>query len=318
MLTKNLHQLPKVSDRLSYLYIEHAKIDKADKAIAVHNTFGETPVPCAGLTLLMLGPGVSITHAAIMILADCGCLIAWVGEYAVRFYAAGTGVTRSARNIIKQAEYWADQNLHLKIVRSMYEMRFPDPLDKSLSLQQIRGKEGVRVRDTYARLSEKYGIHMEKREYDRQAWHKADPINKALSVANSCLYGISHAAIVAAGYSPALGFVHTGKQLSFVYDIADLYKMELSVPAAFETVAGGVQDLERRTRITCRDIFYASNLLKRIVSDMHKLFELDPADFSDTDDYAIDMSAPGGLWNPQGETSEGGILYSNEPQEPGD
>ncbi|HOH47282.1 MAG TPA: type I-E CRISPR-associated endonuclease Cas1e, partial [Candidatus Cloacimonadota bacterium] len=220
----NLHKLPKISDRLSYLYVEHARIDKEDQAIAINSDFGGTPVPCAGLALLMLGPGVSITHAAIMTLADCGCLVAWVGEYGVRFYAAGTGITRSANNIMKQAMYWTDERKHLQVVRMMYEMRFPEKLSPDLSLQQIRGKEGARVRDTYARLSAQYGVVMEKRDYDRKSWKSADPINKALSVANSCLYGICHAAIVAAGYSPALGFVHIGKQLSFVYDVADLYK----------------------------------------------------------------------------------------------
>ena len=88
MLTKDLHTLPKIRDRWSYLYIEHAKIDKEDQAIAFHDAMGTTPVPCAGLTLLMLGPGVSITHAAILTLADNGCLVAWVGEHGVRFYAS--------------------------------------------------------------------------------------------------------------------------------------------------------------------------------------------------------------------------------------
>lgn len=311
----NLHKLPKISDRLSYLYIEHARIDKEDQAIAINSDFGGTPVPCAGLALLMLGPGVSITHAAITTLAECGCLVAWVGEFGVRFYAAGTGTTRSANNIMKQAKYWTDERMHMKVVRMMYEMRFPDRLDPNLSLQQIRGKEGVRVRDTYARLSSQYCVKMEKREYDRQAWKNADPINKALSVANSCLYGICHAAIVAAGYSPALGFVHIGKQLSFVYDVADLYKMETTVPAAFKTVAAGEADLERRCRTACRYEFHQTNILKKIVSDIHKLFDQDLSEFDEVDDYAVDQSAPGYLWNPQGESSAGGIMYAGTDQE---
>ncbi|MDY0319911.1 MAG: type I-E CRISPR-associated endonuclease Cas1e, partial [Candidatus Cloacimonadaceae bacterium] len=233
MLGGNLQQIPKISDRISYLYIEHAKIDKEDQAIAIHNAFGITPVPCAGIALIMLGPGTSITHSAILVLASCGCLVAWVGELGVRFYASGTGSTRSAANIMKQARYWADDKLHMKVVRSMYECRFPEKLPDNLTLQQIRGHEGVRVRDTYARLSDTFGVQMEKRNYDRRSWVNQDPINKAISVANSCLYGVCHAAIVAAGYSPALGFVHTGKQLSFVFDIAVLYKMDTSVPAAF-------------------------------------------------------------------------------------
>ncbi|MDD2215911.1 MAG: type I-E CRISPR-associated endonuclease Cas1e [Eubacteriales bacterium] len=318
MATSNLHQIPKISDRLSYLYIEHAKIDKEAQAIAIHNAFGTTPVPCAGLSLLMLGPGVSITHAAIMVLAGCGCLVAWVGEFGVRFYASGTGITRSAANIMKQASYWADDGLHLNVVRAMYEMRFPDKLDSGLTLQQIRGHEGVRVRDTYARLSKQYEVVMVKRDYDRSKWTRQDPINKALSVANSCLYGVCHAAIVAAGYSPALGFVHTGKQLSFVYDIADLYKMETSVVAAFKTVASGIGEIERRTRMVCRDEFYSIGLLKRIVRDIHSLFDIDCAHNSIYDDYAGDQAQPGGLWEPGGKVVEGGLLYGIDDDKQGD
>jgi CRISPR-associated protein Cas1 len=297
----NLQILPKVSDRLSYLYVEYARIDKEHKAIAVHDDFGTSSVPCAGITLLMLGPGVSITHAAIMVLANCGCMVAWVGEQAVRFYASGTGVTRSAANIQKQATYWAD-------VRKMYEMRFDFVFDQNLSLQQIRGHEGVRVRDSYRKLSEEYGVEMSRRDYKTVSWSQTDPINKAISVANSCLYGVCHAAIVAAGYSPALGFIHTGKQLSFVYDIADLYKTDISLVAAFKTVASGINELERRTRIACRDEFYQSKLLKRIIKDIHTLFDLELDDNVD-DGYDVDQSAPGDLWESSGKHIKGGMQH---------
>ncbi len=312
MLTKDLHSLPKIRDRWSYLYIEHAKIDKEDQAIAFHNAMGSTPVPCAGLALLMLGPGVSITHAAILILADNGCLVAWVGEHGVRFYASGTGTTRSAVNLLGQARAWANQEIHMKIVRRMYEMRFSEKLDDSLTLQQIRGREGVRVRDTYYRLSQEYGVTMERRNYQRSNWNSTDPINRALSVANSCLYGISHAAIVAAGYSPALGFVHTGKQLSFVYDIADLYKMQTSVPAAFKATSEGIEKLDRRVRIACRDEFHSFGLLKRIVNDLHNLFgNVEPAD-DESDTADTDAALPGGLWNPDEAVSPGGVSYGTD------
>ena len=152
MMNKDLHSIPRIRDRLSYLYVEHAKIDQNGQAIAIHDALGETPVPCAGLAMLMLGPGITITHAAILSLAACGCLVAWVGEHGVRFYAAGTGTTRSAVNLMKQAKYWADPVLHLRVVRSMYQLRFQDELSPDLTLNQIRGKEGARVRDTYFQL----------------------------------------------------------------------------------------------------------------------------------------------------------------------
>jgi CRISPR-associated protein Cas1 len=90
-------------------------------------------------------------------------------------------------------------------------------------------------------------------------------VNRALSTATASLYGICEAAILIAGYSPAIGYIHTGKPLSFVYDIADIFKFETVVPAAFRTVAKGSQSLERDVRIACRDSFRSQRILKRIV-----------------------------------------------------
>lgn len=301
---QNLRILPKVRDSWSYLYVEHARIDQEDKGICLVDERGRVHVPCASLSLLMLGPGTSVTHAAVMTMAEAGCLVAWCGEQGIRFYAQGMGETRSAANLLQQARIWANNDTRLQVVRRMYEMRFPEPLEPGLTLRQIRGKEGARVRVAYSEASEKYGVPWSGRQYDRQEWDRSDPINRALSAANSCLYGVCHAAIVASGYSPALGFIHTGKMLSFVYDVADLYKTELTVPAAFMEVAKGVQSLESRVRHRCRDLFAESRLLDRIVADLATLFELHDAT---ENDLAVDLEAalPGELWDPEGVVAGG-------------
>src|SRR5690554_5875285 len=185
----------------------------------------------------MLGPGTSITHAAVKTLAESGCLVIWCGEQGIRFYAQGMGETRSASRLLHQATLYADPELRSHVVVRLYRMRFIEDLPSSLTLQQLRGREGSRVREAYARASEASGVPWTGRSYDRNNWSNADPVNKALSVANSCLYGICHAAIVSLGYSPGLGFIHTGKLLSFVYDIADLYKVEITIPTAFHAAA---------------------------------------------------------------------------------
>lgn len=305
---KDLRILPKVRDSWSYLYVEHARIDQEDKGICLHDEAGRVHVPCASLHLLMLGPGSTVTHAAVMTMAESGCLVAWCGEQGVRFYAQGMGETRSSARLLRQAALWADPEKRLGVVRRMYEMRFPEPLPASLTLRQIRGKEGARVRTAYAAAAERYGIPWERRQYNRLDWEESTPINRALSAANSCLYGVCHAAIVAAGYSPALGFVHTGKMLSFVYDVADLYKMELTVPAAFLEVAKGGPKLESRVRHRCRDLFAEHQLLGRIVADLESLLGPDagPAPVFDQDE-----AAPGDLWDPTGEV-EGGLNHYEE------
>jgi CRISPR-associated protein Cas1 len=318
MRTQNLHELPRVRDRLSFLYAEHCRVDKEDKAIAIHNADGMTPVPCANLALLLLGPGTKITHAAALTLADNGCLVCWCGEHGVRFYAAGMGVTRDAARLLHQAALTSRRSTRLKVVRRMYEARFREPLPAEWTLQQIRGREGVRVRDAYARASMETGVPWQGRNYNHNNWRDSDPVNRALSTGNACLYGLCHAAIVAAGYSPALGFIHTGKQLSFVYDIADLYKVDLTIPAAFTAVAEGTDNLERRVRHTCRDIFARERLLEKIVKDMDTILQVppDPDDLPEDINFDTEAALPGGLWDTEEGVVPGGQNYADTQPEP--
>lgn len=312
---RDLHILPKVRDSWSYLYIERARIDQDDKAIAIHDEKGRVPVPCASLALLMLGPGTTVTHAAIRTLADSGCLVVWVGEHGVRFYAQGMGETRSARNLQRQAQLCSDPTARMRVVERMYRVRFAEQISPTLSLRQIRGMEGIRVRDTYARLSRETGVAWSGRSYNRGKWEAADPINRAMSAANSCLYGVCHAAIVSAGYSPTLGFVHTGKMLSFVYDIADLYKMELTVPIAFRAVQTGTEQLERRVRRAAREAFQHYRLLERIVVDVERVL-WGSAEAERTEAVDSDLASPGALWDPQ-ESVAGGVNYAEESNDDG-
>lgn len=311
MKIQDLKVLPKIRDGWSYLYVEHCRIDQDAKAIAIHDAEGRVPVPCANLAMLMLGPGVSITHAAVMVLADHGCLVVWSGEDGVRFYSVGMGKTRGAGNFLHQAKLWADSELHLKVVYRMYQLRFSEKFRLGLTLSQVRGMEGARVRDAYARAAKETGVQWSGRSYKRQKWSEADPVNRALSTANSCLYGICHAAIVAAGFSTALGFIHIGKMLSFVYDIADLYKADISIPTAFATVSEGQHDLERRVRLACRDKFVSSRLLEKIIPDIQSILML-RGDPEGNNSFDQDAASPSGLWDPTMADIAGGVDYSKE------
>ncbi|MGD9891482.1 MAG: type I-E CRISPR-associated endonuclease Cas1e [Dehalococcoidia bacterium] len=311
---RDLHTLPKVRDSWSYLYVEHCRIDQEDKAIALHDKAGVVSVPCATLTTLMLGPGTNISHAAIRTLAESGCLVLWTGEEGVRTYAQGMGETRSARNLLHQARLWSDPALRLQVVRQMYEIRFPDPLEPGLTLQQIRGKEGIRVRAAYARWSAESGVPWSGRSYQRSRWSASDPVNRALSAANSCLYGICHAAIVSAGFSPALGFIHTGKMLSFVYDIADLYKTEISVPIAFHAAAQGVSNPETFVRKACRDTFASGRILQRIIPEIERVLAI-PTSSGTVPDFDSDEALPGGLWDPDRAAVAGGVNWGEDGAE---
>lgn len=313
MPINDLHILPKLRDSWSFLYIEHGVIDQDLKAIALHDENGKTPIPCASLTLLMLGPGTKITHAAIKILSETGCLVVWCGEQGVRFYAHGTGDSRNAARLIKQAQLVSQPELRLKVVIKMYQLRFHEKIDSKCSIQQIRGREGVRVRESYAKASSETGVEWTGRNYKSTDWNASDPINKALSAANACLYGLCQAAIISLGYSPGLGFIHTGKQLSFVYDVADTYKTETSIPIAFKAVKQSSPNLERIVRIAMRDVFKETRLLSRIADDIESMLDISDIEFQpSSEDFETAAALPGFLWDPQNGQVNGGLNYGDE------
>ncbi len=271
----DFHELPKLRDSLTYCYIEHALIDRKDGAIEYIQKDGRVMVPIAALCTLMLGPGTSITHAAIKALADNGCSVIWVGEDITHCYAQGLGETRKAYHLLRQAELLCNPASHERVVKNMYQYRFPDEDTKDISLVQLRGMEGARVKATYAETARKFGVHWSGRQYNRGNWNDADPLNRSLSAANALLNGICHAAIISGGYSPALGFIHTGRQLSFVYDVADLYKAEFTIPAAFQAASETLQGIEKHARELCRERFRDGKLLQRILPDIDRLLEVD-------------------------------------------
>lgn len=313
---RSKQELPRFDRGWTFLWVERARIEREAHGIAVQDERGIVPVPSAVLSVLMLGPGTTVTHGAMEVLAANGCAVAWVGEGAVRFYAAGHPDTDRSANVLHQAEVWADEARRLEVVRRMYELRFACRVSPSLTLQQIRGMEGVRVREAYAHASRRTGVAWSGRQYQKGDWSAADPVNRALSTANACLYGMVHAAIVSTGFSPAIGFVHTGKRLAFVYDIADLYKADLTIPLAFEAVAAGGKGLETRVRKACRNAFFIHRLLARVVPDIQRALGLRevPARLVVHGD-PIDEGL--GIWDPdQGLLAAGRNWADEEPDAP--
>ncbi len=292
-MPEDLHALPKLRDSLSYLYIEHAVLERKDSALLVLQETGRTIVPVANICVILLGPGTSVTHAAVDVMAENGCSIIWTGQDGFLFYAQGMGETHKSFHLIRQAEMVSDPEKRLGVVRRMYEKRFGRVLEPNLNIEQLRGMEGVRVRTAYADASRQFGVEWNGRNYDIKDWRKADPVNRALSAANAVLNGVCHAVIVSGGYSPGLGFLHTGWQLSFVYDIADLYKAELTIPIAFQIAAEFPTMVDTQTRITCRDRFREVKLLERILTDIDVLLQI-----KTNDENAIDLSIAASWWQP--------------------
>jgi CRISPR-associated protein Cas1 len=282
----SLQEVPRFTDKLSWLYVEHGVLSRDNDGVFFADGQGRTPIPLASLALLMLGPGTRATHRSMQAIAEMNCLVVWVGEQGTRLYAHGTGGTSHANRLRRQARIWASPRTHMLVVRRMYEIRFDEELPPDLALQQIRGREGMRVRRAYERLAKEAGIVWNGRKYDPRDWNTADLPNRCLSVANAALYGLVHAALVAVGYSPALGFVHTGRPRSFVYDIADLCKFETVVPTAFAVAAANPQHVERAVRQACRDSFREANMMERIMDLVETVLDVDLKDIPDPTEHS--------------------------------
>jgi CRISPR-associated protein Cas1 len=260
-----------LKERLSILFIEKGQLDVIDGAFVVVDSNGvRTVIPVGGVACLMLEPGSRVSHAAVVLAARAGTLLVWVGEAGVRLYAAGQpGGARSDR-LLWQARLALDPDARLKVVRKMFALRFGEDAPDRRSVDQLRGIEGARVKRLYETLAQRHGVTWRRRAYEVGDFDAADIPNRCLSAATSCLYGLAETAVLAAGFAPAIGFLHTGKPLSFVYDVADVFKFETVVPVAFQ-IAGraasgrGGGDPVAEVRRACRDVFRRSNLLERLI-----------------------------------------------------
>lgn len=300
----DLQALPTIRERMTYLYVERCLVSRQDGAVTIADSRGTAYVPAAALSVLMLGPGTSVTYRAMALAGDVGMTVVWAGEHGVRFYACGSPLTRSSRMVERQAELVSNTRKRLAVAREMYQMRFPGEDVSSLTMQQLRGREGSRIRSAYRKASREHGVTWSGREYSPGDFDASSPVNKALTAGNACLYGLAHAVIVSLGCSPALGFVHTGHERSFVYDVADLYKAETTIPAAFELAAdGNPEDIGARMRRRMRDEFAGGRLLERMTRDVRRLIL---GDEEEDDGFEVETLE---LWDEKGASVRAGVSY---------
>lgn len=298
-----LHELPRIGDRISFIYVERAKINRKDSAITVIDERGVVQIPVAMIGVLLLGPGTDISHRAMELIGDTGTSIVWVGERGVRHYAHGRPLAHSTSLLEMQAKLVSNTRLRLDVARKMYQMRFPNEDVSDNTMQQLRGKEGARVRGIYRKYSKLYGVPWDGREYDTDDFEAGTAVNKALSSANVCLYGLVHSIIAALGLSPGLGFVHTGHDRAFVYDLADLYKAEYTIPLSFELAAelDEDEDIGSITRLRIREKFVDGKLIKLIVRDLQYLLNVDIDEQFEADTIH--------LWDEKDELVKYGVNY---------
>ena len=306
MIRPDLQALPQVKDRMTFLYLEHCTLERQDGAITVTDENGVVHIPAAAISVLLLGPGTRVTHRAMELMGDTGVGAVWVGEHGVRYYAHGRPLTTRANLLIRQAELVSNTRKHLDVVRKMYQLRFPDENVAHLTMQQLRGREGSRVRNVYRAYAKETGVAWNGRVYNPDDFSSGDAVNQALSAGHACLYGLAHAVIVALGCAPGLGFIHVGHERSFVYDIADLYKSEITIPIAFQTAAEAPEDLPAIVRRRVRDAMVSARILERMVHDIRWL--LSPAEES------MELEEAVYLWDNKIGTVSNGINYFREEE----
>jgi CRISPR-associated protein Cas1 len=282
-----------IKDRVSILFVEKGNLDVLDGAFVVVDKNGvRTHIPVGGVACLMLEPGSRVSHAAVTLASRVGCLLVWVGDGGVRLYAAGQPGGARADRLLYQAKLALDDTARLKVVRKMYAMRFKEEPPERRSVDQLRGIEGVRVRKMYELLARQCGVEWKNRNYDHTEWESGDIPNRCLSSATACLYGICEAAVLAAGYAPAIGFLHTGKPQSFVYDIADIFKFETVVPVAFRIAAKKPHQPEREVRVACRDAFRQSRVLQRIIPTIEEILAAGEMEKPKPHQEAVEIAIP--------------------------
>lgn len=257
-----------MGDRISFLYVERATVNRDGNALTITDQRGVAHVPATQLAVLLLGPGTRITYAAMALLGDAGTSTVWVGERGVRYYASGRPPAKSSRMAELQAEIVSHQRKRLDCAKRMYDLRFPGEDLTGLSMAKLRGREGARMKKVYAAEAARTGVYWDRRSYDPNDFDSSSPINQALTAASAALYGIAHAVIAGMGFVPALGIIHTGTDRSFVYDIADLYKAEIAIPAAFDAVARNEGQPAIVVRRILRDAVVERRLMQRMVRDL--------------------------------------------------
>lgn len=231
---KSKKLLTRAKERISLLYIEKARIEQSEYGVQIRQGNKISEIPITTISCIILGPGTTITHRAVSNIAQAGCSICWMGMNQAVFYAYGEPATNKSKNILKQMHYHESKVLHTEIIHKMYNWRYPNDKIKSMTLNKLKGHEGIRVKECYERCAKLYNIDWDGRIYDKFDFEKSDTVNKYISALNNILYAITEAIILIMGYSPAIGFIHTGRINSFVFDISDLFKERLTIPLAFK------------------------------------------------------------------------------------
>ncbi|MBI9094960.1 MAG: type I-E CRISPR-associated endonuclease Cas1 [Sphaerochaeta sp.] len=270
------NSLPQIADKYPFIYLERGRLEIDDSSVKwIDSEANLVRLPVATIHTVLLGPGTSITHEAVKVMTASNCTICWVGEDSLLFYAVGQCPTADTRNMQKQIQLASIPSKRLEVARKLFSFRFPEVDVSTKTLQQLMGMEGQRVRALYEEKANQYNVGWKGRSYVPGKFEMGDDTNKILTASNAALYGILTSAIISLGFSPHVGFVHSGSPLPFVYDLADLYKENLCVDLAF-SLTYKMCGLYNRALVaeTFRTRVIESDLLGNVSKDIKKILGL--------------------------------------------
>jgi len=276
IIKATLADLPKMRDRYPFIYLEHGRLEIYASSVKWISADREVfRLPAALIATILLGPGTSVTHEAIKVLATLNTTVCWVGEDSLNFYAVGQSPTANTYNLKKQVALASDPKKAIRVARNMFLKRFTDVDVSQKTLPELMALEGKRVQKCYANLANKYFVAWGGRSYVPGNFTLSDLTNKLITAGNAALYALVSSVIHALGLSPRIGFIHSGSPLPLVYDIADLYKEELVFDMAFALtvkMAGEYNRYEALDEFKNRVI--NAKLLEKCPADIIALLEL--------------------------------------------
>ncbi len=238
---------------------------------------GHYAIPFQGVSMILLGPGSTVSHDALRLLARHGTALAAVGEDGVRCYTAPPLIADRSGLARRQARAWADPNVRLHVARRMYAWRMGEVLPHQ-DIAVLRGIEGARMKETYRLMAAQIGIEWRGRRYDRARPGANDAPNQALNHAASAVEGAAAIAVSATATLPQLGFIHEDSGQSFVLDVADLFRDSVTIPVAFRaarrvTEKGAGENIERVTRRECGRTLSRERTIPKMIERIKALFE---------------------------------------------
>ncbi|MDP1559594.1 MAG: type I-E CRISPR-associated endonuclease Cas1e [Nitrosomonas sp.] len=265
--------LPQVKDKYPFIYLERGRLEIDDSSVKwIDCEANVVRLPIATVNCLLLGPGTSITHEAVKVIAQSNCNVCWVGEDSLLFYASGQTPTADTRNMREQIKLSADAKKSAEVARRMFAKRFPEADLVGKSLKEMMGMEGYRVRALYEQKGKEYGVGWKGRSFTPGKFELGDITNQVLTASNAALYGILSSAVHSMGYSPHIGFIHSGSPLPFVYDLADLYKEYLCIDLAFSLTLEMAGDYNKHKVSTAfRQRVIETDLLGKIGQDIEAI-----------------------------------------------